>query len=62
MTQSEIHKEIIRLQSENRVLKQLIKETQKALSNIDNFADLTILDTVESPFNTIPEHNSSGEF
>ena len=57
-----MHKEIIRLQSENRVLKQLIKETQKALSNIDNFADLTILDTVESPFNTIPEHNSSGEF
>jgi hypothetical protein len=55
MTQSEMHKEIIRLQSENRVLKQLIKETQKALSNIDNFADLTILDTVESPFNTSTE-------
>ena len=50
-----MHKEIIRLQSENRVLKQLIKETQKALSNIDNFADLTILDTVESPFNTSTE-------
>ena len=50
MTAAEMHKEIVRLQSENRVLRQVIKETQKALSNIDNFVDLTILDTVSTPF------------
>ena len=50
MTQADMHKEITRLQSENRVLRQVIKETQKALSNIDNFVDLTILDTVRTPF------------
>ena len=42
MTAAQMHKEIVRLQSENRVLRQVIKETQKALSNIENFVDLTI--------------------
>jgi hypothetical protein len=50
MTKAQMHQEITRLQSENRVLRQLIKETQKALANIDNFTDLTILDTVSTPF------------
>ncbi len=57
MTQAQMHREIARLQSENRVLRQVIKETQKALSNIDNFVDLTILDTVKTPFTTSTDLN-----
>ena len=57
MTAAQMHKEIVRLQSENRVLRQVIKETQKALSNIENFVDLTILDTVQTPFTSSTDHD-----
>jgi len=59
MTKEQLHQEITRLESENKVLKQIIQETQKALSNVYNFVDLTILDTVPSPYNTNTEHTGS---
>jgi hypothetical protein len=40
-------KKCIRLESENKVLKQIIQETVKALQNAQQFASMTTLDTVK---------------
>ena len=37
---------IQRLESENKVLRQIIRETVKALQNAENFTNMTTLDTV----------------
>jgi len=46
-------KKIQRLESENKVLRQIIRETVKALQNAEKFTSMTTLDTityVKSPY------------
>jgi len=40
-------KKCTRLESENKVLKQIIQETVKALQNAEKFTSMTTLDTVK---------------
>jgi hypothetical protein len=46
MTTKELEKQIQRLESENKVLRQIISETVKALQNAEKFTSMTTLDTV----------------
>jgi len=62
MDNQELKTEISRLKSENQVLKQLIMETRKTLSNIDNYVSnnvSNIVMDVKNPFTTSPGPNSS---
>tara|TARA_R110001599_G_scaffold65271_2_gene183941 strand:+ start:418 stop:612 length:195 start_codon:yes stop_codon:yes gene_type:complete len=59
MTNQELKKEIARLQSENQVLKQVISETQKTLSSIDDYVSNIVMD-VKNPFTISSGPNSSG--
>ena len=43
----ELSEKCIRLESENKVLRQIIQETIKALQNAEQFASMTTLDTVK---------------
>ena len=44
---SKLSEKCIRLESENKVLRQIIQETIKALQNAEQFASMTTLDTVK---------------
>ncbi len=46
MSDKEQLEKIQRLESENKVLRQIIKETVKALQNAEKFTSMTTLDTV----------------
>jgi len=54
MSDKEQLKKIQRLESENKVLRQIIQETVKALQNAEQFTSMTTLDTVKyvtNPYN-----------
>jgi hypothetical protein len=48
----ELSEKCVRLESENKVLRQIIQETIKALQNAEQFASMTTLDTVQYVTNT----------
>jgi len=52
MDAQEMKKEIIRLRSENKVLKMIIAETQKTLDMINDYTKSTSIDSVQNPFTT----------
>lgn len=52
MDAQEMKKEIIRLRSENKVLKMIIAETQKTLDMINDYSTSTSIDSVQDPFTT----------
>ena len=52
MDAQEMKKEIIRLRSENKVLKMIIAETQKTLDMINDYSTSTSINSVQDPFTT----------
>lgn len=52
MDAQEMKNEIIRLRSENKVLKMIIAETQKTLDMINDYSQSTSIDSIENPFTT----------
>ena len=52
MDAQEMKNEIIRLRSENKVLKMIIAETQKTLDMIKDYSKSTSIDSIENPFTT----------
>lgn len=52
MDAQEMKKEIIRLRSENKVLKMIIAETQKTLGVVNDYTKSTSIDSVQNPFTT----------
>jgi hypothetical protein len=52
MDAQEMKKEIVRLRSENQVLKMIISETQKTLDMINDYSKCTSIDSVQDPFTT----------
>jgi len=45
-SKTELKKKVQRLESENKVLRQIVKETIKALENVQKLVSITTLDTV----------------
>jgi hypothetical protein len=41
-----LEEKVKRLESENKVLRQIISETIKALQNVENFTSMTTLETI----------------
>ena len=52
MDAQEMKKEIIRLRSENQVLKMIIAETEKTLAMIQDYSKTTTIENVDNPFTT----------
>jgi len=52
MDAQEMKKEIVRLRSENQVLKMIIAETQKTLDMINDYSTSTSINSVQDPFTT----------
>ena len=60
MSDKEQLEKIQRLQSENKVLRQIIQETVKALQNAEQFTSMTTLDSVKYVPNPDPFRSPFG--
>ena len=47
LSRKQLSEKCLRLESENKVLRQIIQETIKALKNAEQFTSMTTLDTVK---------------
>ena len=60
LSRKSLSEKCLRLESENKVLRQIIQETVKALQNAEQFTSMTTLDTVKYVPNPDPFRSPFG--